>query len=272
MLAPFFKDQEVGVVGGEIHTLRFDPAKKTEHYCEQVGYRSVGDRVHLKNGGYFPPVVNRFPREVNGSQTCPYFDANNMAVSRRALMAVGNKFWDETTAESVDLSLRISKAGYKLYFEPTAVVRVIHPTTIGQFCGQLRVKGFGRPLTVRAHAKRVLEFRIQYFGYKSIVIPFPLQTMIYWGDFHFMHLFGVWAMAQTLFNVFSGQVLDGNIFLLWAIFLGFLFKYFLPVLKIQPASDFLLWVWIRYRSNLAMLLGGIQGSLNFGRLYIESSW
>jgi hypothetical protein len=96
--------------------------------------------------------------------------------------------------------------------------------------------------------------------------------MIYWGDFHFMHLFGVWAMAQTLFNVFSGQVLDGNIFLLWAIFLGFLFKYFLPVLKIQPASDFLLWVWIRYRSNLAMLLGGIQGSLNFGRLYIESSW
>ncbi len=272
LLAPFFKDAEIGMVGGELGTLRFDPANKMENYCEQVGFLSVGDRMHLKNGGYYPSAIGKAPREVNGSQTCPYFAPANMAVSRKAVLALGKKYWGENIAEDVDFSLRIAKAGFKLFFQPSAVVKVVPRASLRQFCQQVWGYGFSRPLAVKAHAKRVLEFRIQYFGDKSILIPFPFQTMIYWGDFHFMHLFGIWAMVQTLTNQFSGEALDGNIFLLWAVFLGFLFKYFLPVLTIQPAKDFLLWTWIRYRSNLAMLLGGLQGSLNFGRLYVEWSW
>ena len=272
LLAPFFEDSEIGMVGGEIYTLPFDPTNKMENYCEQVGFLSVGDRMNMKNGGYFPPVRYKDPREVDGSQTCPFFVTANAAVSRKAVRAIGNKFWDAVAAEDVDFSLRVSKAGFKLYFQPSAMVKHIPRATLKQFCRQVWDFGFGHPLAVKTHAKRALEIRFQYLENKSIVIPFPFQTMIYWGDFHFIHLFGVWAVFQTLKNEISGEALGGEIFFLWAIFLGFLFKYLLPVLKIQPVSDFLLWSWIRYRSNLAMLLGGLNGSLKFGRLYVESSW
>jgi glycosyltransferase involved in cell wall biosynthesis len=33
MLEPFLSDPQVGMVGGEIHTLPFDPRNKVEHYC-----------------------------------------------------------------------------------------------------------------------------------------------------------------------------------------------------------------------------------------------
>ncbi|HEY5039171.1 MAG TPA: hypothetical protein VIJ93_08890, partial [bacterium] len=104
----------------------------------------------------------------------------------------------------------------------------------------------------------------------------PWQTMIYWGDFHFMHLFGLWALIKTFCVVHQsgsmGGALDTQVLLLWCLFAAFFVKYFLPVLKIQPFSDILLWCWIRYRSNLAMFWGGLKGFGKFKRLYIELSW
>jgi hypothetical protein len=114
-------------------------------------------------------------------------------------------------------------------------------------------------------------------GEHSLVIPFPFQTMIYWGDFHFMHLFGIWALVKSIALYLQGNPPDvilgtDHLLLVWVLFFFFLFKYFLPVLKIQPASDFLLWCWVRYRSNLAMFWGGLKGFGKFKRLYIELSW
>lgn len=265
MLEPFLRDPEIGMVGGEIYTLQFDPANKVEHYCEQIGFLSVGDRVGMRQGGYYPKVQYGYPREVNGSQTCPFFATANAAVSRKAALAIGNTFWDEITAEDVDFSLRIAKAGFKLYFQPTAVVKHMHRANLKQFCRQVHGYGFGHPLAIKTHARRVLEIRFQYFGDFSLVFPFPWQTMIYWGDFHFLHVTGLFALWKT----FTAIAFPAGA---WAVFGFFLLKYFLPVLKIQPLSDFFLWCWIRYRSNLAMFLGGLKGSLKFKRLYIELSW
>ncbi len=272
LLEPFMNDPQIGMVGGEVYTLQFDPNNKVEHYCEQVGFLSVGDRVGMKNGGYYPPVKYNYPREVNGSQTCPFFATANVAVSKKAALAVDNHFWDEITAEDVDFSLRISKAGFKLFFQPSAVVKHMHRASLNQFCRQVWGYGFGHPLAIKTHAKRVFEFRLQLWGEHSLIIPFPFQTMFYWGDFHFMHLFFVWALVKTLMGIHTGMVWEKDVLLLWGLFIFFFLKYFLPVLKIQPASDFLLWAWIRYRSNLAMFMGGLKGTLKFKRLYIELSW
>ncbi len=90
---------------GKSGTLQFDKGNKVEHYCEQVGFLSVGDRMGMKAGGYYPPIQHGYPREVNGSQTCPFFATANAAVSKKAAIAIGNHFWDEITAEDVDFSL-----------------------------------------------------------------------------------------------------------------------------------------------------------------------
>ena len=269
LLEPFRSDPSIGMVGGEVYTLQFDPANKVERYCEQVGFLSVGDRMGMKQGGYYPPVRHGLPREVNGSQTCPFFATANVAVSRKAALAVGNNFWDEITAEDVDFSLRIGKAGYRLFFQPSAVVLHMHRASLKQFCRQVHGYGFGHPLAIKTHAKRYLEFRIQYFGDFSIVIPFPFQTMIYWGDFHFMHLFLFWALSKSAGLCKAACVSPEA---LWLLFAFFAIKYFLPCLKIRPVSSFLFWCWVRYRSNLAMMLGGMKGTLKFKRFYLELSW
>jgi cellulose synthase/poly-beta-1,6-N-acetylglucosamine synthase-like glycosyltransferase len=269
LLEPFRKDPAIGMVGGEVYTLQFDPNNKVEHYCEQTGFLSVGDRMGMKQGGYYPPVMHDLPREVNGSQTCPFFATANVAVSRKAALAIGNNFWDEITAEDVDFSLRIGKAGYKLFFQPSAVVLHMHRASLQQFCRQVHGYGFGHPLAIKTHAKRYLELRIQYFGEFSIVIPFPWQTMIYWGDFHFMHLFGIWALLKTVGLCHSACWSPS---VLWGLFAFFTAKYFLPCLRIKPLSGFLYWCWVRYRSNLWMMLGGFKGTLKFKRFYLELSW
>ncbi len=269
LLEPFRKDPEIGMVGGEVYTLQFDPANKVERYCEQVGFLSVGDRMGMKSGGYYPPVRHDLPREVNGSQTCPFFATANVAVSRKAALAIGNNFWDEITAEDVDFSLRIGKAGFKLFFQPSAVVLHMHRASLQQFCRQVHGYGFGHPLAIKTHAKRYLEIRIQYFGDFSVIVPFPWQTMIYWGDFHFMHLFGIWALVKT-FGLCKAACMSPT--LLWGLFAFFTVKYFLPTLKITPRVNFLYWCWVRYRSNLWMMLGGLKGTLKFKRFYLELSW
>jgi cellulose synthase/poly-beta-1,6-N-acetylglucosamine synthase-like glycosyltransferase len=200
----------------------------------------------------------------------------NAAVSRKALRAIGNRFWGEVASEDIDLSLRISKSGFKLFYQPNAVVKLIHGFSISQFCRQLWSAGLSHPLAIKTHAERVLEIRFQYFGGVSISIPFPWQAMIYWGDFHFMHFLGFLALFQTVSMTAQGNspgfILGTTpLLLLWVMFAFFIFKYFLPVLKIQPSSEFFLWCWIRYCSNLTMFLGGLEGSFRFKRFYIEQS-
>lgn len=248
------------------------PKIKLSNIANRSDFFSVGDRVSMKNGGYYPPAKKRYPREVNGSPTCPFFSTSNAAVSKKAAQAVGNHFWSEMTGEDLDFSLRISNAGYKLFFRPSAVVKHLHRTSLRQLCRRVSADGACHSLALKTHARRVLEFRLQLWGEYSLVIPFPIQSMIYWGDFHFMHLFGLWALFKTLITLHSGIVWEKDVLLLWGIFFFFFLKYFIPVLKIQPASNFPLWAWIRYRTNLALLLGGLKGSLKYKRLNIELSW
>jgi cellulose synthase/poly-beta-1,6-N-acetylglucosamine synthase-like glycosyltransferase len=277
ILEPFQRDSQVGLVGGEIRATSSGPADKVGRYCAQSNILAVGDRVGKKNGGYYGPVRWNLPREVNGSQNTPFFAMANAAVSREALRAIGNSFWDETASEDVDLSLRIHKAGYKLYFQPDAQVLHVHGTNLSQFCRQLGEIGFGHPLTMKTHSRRILEVRFQYFGDFSLYIPFPLQAMVYWGDFHFMHLFGFW----TFYNWYllktpqlSWALISHKPALLYPAlaFLFFVLRYFSPCLKLRPLGDFLFWCWVRYRSNLALFMGGIRGALKSKRPYVEMSW
>ncbi len=277
ILEPFRMDPRVGLVGGEIGVLPFDTTNPLERYCAQTGFLAVGDRVGKKNGGYYDPVRWNLPREVNGNSSTPFFSTANAAVSREALGALGNRFWDEIAAEDVDFSLRVLKSGFKVYFQPDALALRVPPANMTRFCQRWAAFGFGHPLTVKKHARRILEVRFQYFGDFSLYIPFPLQAMVYWGDFHFMHLFGFWAVYQWHLlktpAISWAQLSHNPAFLYPALaFLFFALKYFLPCLKIRPLGNFLFWCWVRYRSNLALLLGGVKGAIKFKRPYIEMSW
>ncbi|MDP3730503.1 MAG: glycosyltransferase family 2 protein, partial [Candidatus Omnitrophota bacterium] len=272
IMEPFLKDPKIGMVGGEIHTLRTDPNNDVEAYCEETHFLMVAGRCLMRAEGYYPGIMKDLPHEVNGNIHSPFFATANAAVSKEAADAIGREFWHEITSEDVDFSLRILKKGFKLYYKPSAIVDHMHRVTLQAYCKQLYGYGFGHPLAVLKHAKKVVEIQLQYTpNYITFVIPSPVIGIIYIGDYHFMHLFGmafVVNLSQTIFT----RVLTAWLPIWAALFVFFLYKYFKPMFKLTPRSKFFTWAKIRYVSNWSLMKGGFKGGRTFGVIYLESSW
>ena len=272
ILEPFFTDPKIGMVGGEIHTMRTDPNNDVEAYCEETKFLTVAGRCLMTEEGYYPGIAKDLPHEVNGNMHSPFFATANAAVSKIAADAIGREFWHEITSEDVDFSLRILKKGYKLYYKPSAIVDHMHRVTLAAYCKQLYGYGFGHPLAVKMHAKNVIEIQLQYTpNYLTLVIPFFMKGIIYIGDFHFMHIFG----AAFIINLIQTLVThNATIWLpIWGIlFAAFLYRYFKPAAKLKPSNKFYTWAKIRYLSNWALMKGGFKGWSTFGVIYLESSW
>ncbi len=272
ILEPFLRDGAIGMVGGEILTLRTDPDNIVESYCEQTRFLMVAGRCLMQEAGYYPDIKKDLPSEVNGNIHSPFFATANAAVSKKAADAIEREFWHEITSEDVDFSLRILKAGFKLYYQPSAIVEHMHRVTLAAYCKQLWGYGFGHPLAVQKHSKSVIEIQFQYTPkYITFVIPSPKKGIIYIGDFHFMHLFGLAFLAKLLYAL-AARHCSACLYPSGALFLFFLVKYFAPMLKLNPKSKFLSWCRIRYVSNWALMRGGFKGARTFGVIYLESSW
>jgi len=266
------KDPSIGMVGGEIHTMRTDPENIVETYCEETKFLTVAGRCLMTKEGYYPTIEKDLPHELNGNIHSPFFATANAAVSKKAADAVGREFWHEITSEDVDFSLRILKAGFKLYYKPSAIVDHMHRVTLKAFCKQLWGYGFGHPLAVKKHARSVLEIQLQYTPkYITLAAPFFIPGIIYIGDFHFMHFFGI-AFIVNLVQTIATGTMTAWLPAWGALFLIFLWRYFSPVLKLKPISKFFTYARIRYVSNWALHLGGFKGGRTFGVVYLESSW
>ncbi|MEN3013407.1 MAG: glycosyltransferase [Endomicrobiia bacterium] len=268
IISPFEKDEKIGIVGGEIHTLTVEDGNDIEKYLEFIKFLSVNGRCNVRQEGYFPDIKKYLPHEVNGNIHSSFFATANLAVKKEALLKIGNKFWDEITGEDVDFNIRINKEGYKLYYLPSAIVYHIHRANLTQFRKQLYGYGYGHPLLIKKHAKQVLEICINLKGkYIYLPIPFFIKGNIYLGSFHFIHIFLVLTILSL---IFKWSVLSTIIFA----FLTLLFKYiyFAPLLKLKPLSKFFKWCKIKYLSNLSFILGGIKGSFVFGAIDLEDSF
>lgn len=268
IILPFKNDNNIGIVGGEIHTLTVEDGNDIEKYLEFIRFLSVNGRCNIKKEGYFPDIKNFLPHEINGNIHSSFFATANLAVRKEALLKIGNKFWDEITGEDVDFNIRINKQGYKLYYMPQAIVYHIHRANLTQFRKQLYGYGYGHPLLIKKHAKQVLEICINLLGkYLYIPIPFFIKGNIYLGAFHFIHIF----LVLTVLSLFLKW---GILYTLIFAFLTLFFKivYFAPLLKLKPLSKFPKWCKIKYLSNLSFILGGIKGTFIFGAIDLEDSF
>jgi len=272
MLETFYMDKKIGMVGGEILTLRTDQDNDVEAYCEEIKFLSVAGRCNLTKADYYPDIKKDLPHELNGNIHSPFFATANAAVSKEAADAIGREFWTEITSEDVDFSLRINQKGFKLYYQPAALVEHMHRVTLQAYCKQLFGYGFGHPLPVLKHGRKVFEICLQYFGYIYIPVPFFIKGMLYIGNFHFMHIFGVLFLAQLILGLFNNSLFNGWLFAYGLLFSLFTFFYFKPALALNPRKKFPVWAKIRYVSNWALMRGGFKGMKKFGVFYLESSW
>jgi glycosyltransferase involved in cell wall biosynthesis len=271
ILQPFFMDEKIGGVGGELLTLRTDPDNETEDYCEQVRFLSVSGRCGVTESGYFPCLEAMAPHEVNGGDCSPFFATANAAFRREAIEAIGGHFWDEPTGEDVDFSLRVLMRGYRLYFAKEAVVKHMHRVSLDSFMKQWYGYGYGHPLLVREHARDGLEIVIQADKPRFLHLPSPIKGVVHLGAFHLAHLSLLASVGSGLAALATPAALP-----LFGASLG-LFTlsaaaYFAPCLKLKPRNRLLTWCKIRYLTNWAFIRGALDGSRRFGTICVEPSW
>jgi len=273
LLSPFFKDEKIGGVGGEIHTLRVAPDSLTESYCEQTGFLSVKSRSGLTEEGYLPTLTDMSPSQSSGHRA-PFFATANAAYSMKAIQAAGGGFWHHPTGEDVEFSLQIQMAGYRLYFKPSAIVKHMHRITEETFMFQWFGYGQGHAFLVEKHATQTFEIVFQIFkGMPRLNIPFPKKGLIYIGNYHMIWISGFFSLLTLAIMLAFYHIFWLGMFLLWmAIGAHYLNKFFGPCLNMQPRKHLWTWCRIRWNSNTSFIKGGLDGTKHTGIIYIEPSW
>lgn len=203
----------------------------------------------------------------------PYFPTANAAFRRETLLKVGGFDPQLKTAEDVDLTYRISQAGYELWFEPGAKVVHHHRSTLKGLLKQWYDYGLYHPFLAR---KRMPHPQLHIYRYdtsprrKSVYnlsqvlnIPFPFYCVLFVTSFYLMHLFGLVALMAFLFG--WGPV--GWVALALALYAGY--RYFGQRFDPGRPLKSLAFMGIMYLADSAHVLGGFIGGFRCGVLYLN---
>ncbi|NQT95794.1 MAG: glycosyltransferase [Candidatus Omnitrophica bacterium] len=277
MLKHFERDEKIGIVGGEIYTLRVDKDNLTETYCEHFKFNMVAPRYGFINEGYFPELTDKRPTQIAGHRAY-FFVTANVAYRKRALDETNAKFWDKPTGEDIDLCVQVRNKGWKLYFAPDAKVDHMHRANFKALRKVWVTYGMAHPPLIKKHAADSMEIVIQFLGKypKNPVIAFasPVKGFIYIGNFHLMHIFGILSIIGGLLLFSMGHILWLRIATLISLLLT------LRTLKsfchwcwfMMPRKYFFVWCWMKYRTNWSFIVGGLKGSVKNKTFCIEPSF
>ncbi|MFH1459264.1 MAG: glycosyltransferase [Candidatus Omnitrophota bacterium] len=277
MLKIFEKDSTIGIVGGEIYTLRVDPNNLTELYCEHFRFNMVAPRYGFIEEGYFPSLTDKSPTQIVGHRAY-FFVTANAAYRKKAIDEANAKFWSEPTGEDMEFGLQIQQKGWKLYFAPQAKVDHMHRADFPALKKVWKSYGMAHAPLLAKHASNTFDVIFQIFGawpkMPMITLKSPIKGFIYIGYFQVMHLTALAAIISAIFAIFSSAY--GLAHILCAIFslltLYFVRRYFDVCFLMKPHKHFFTWCKMKYMTNLMFLIGGLKRSGKFKTFCIEPSF
>ncbi len=277
MLKIFEKDPKVGIVGGEIYTLRVDPENLTELYCEHFRFNMVAPRYGFIEEGYFPPLTDKSPTQIAGHRAY-FFVTANAAYRKEAIDQAQAHFWSELTGEDIEFGLQIQKFGWKLYFVPQAKVDHMHRADFSALKKVWVTYGKAHPPLLAAHAANYMDIVFQFLGawpkMPTLKVPFPIKGFIYIGDFHFMHFTALISLVGAGLLLFGqGAALTLAITLISLLLtLFYARRFFKYCFQMEPRKHFFTWCKMKYMTNLMFLIGGLKRSRKFKTFCIEPSF
>ncbi|MFC1807620.1 glycosyltransferase [Candidatus Omnitrophota bacterium] len=273
MLKHFEADEKIGIVGGEIYTLRVDPDNLTEAYCEHFKFNMVSPRYGFIKEGYFPNVSDARPTQIAGHRAY-FFVTANVAYRRRAIEDAKARFWDHPTGEDMDLCIQVQSKGWKLYFAPDAKVDHMHRADFPALKKVWVTYGMAHAPLLRKHATNYFEIVFQSIkGMPTISIPSPIRGFIYLGSLHLFHIFSFFFLISLVFFIFVPTMLWLLITLTMlgvSIYNAYRFCYW--CLFMQPRKHFWVWCKMKYLTNLYFIIGGMKESKKYKTFCIEPSF
>jgi len=275
MLKHFFRDPKIAAVGGEVFTLKVDPANMVEAWCQHFRFNMVSPRYGFIKEGYYPDFPKEpLPSDIGGHKAY-FFGTCNVAYRRAAMKDIGARFWDRPTGEDMDLSYQHRSKGWKFYFAPLAKVDHMHRADLKALRKVWVTYGQAHlPLIEKYVKKNVMQIIFQNLkGCPAIKIPFPYKGFIYIGNLHLMLLFAGITLISILASLFI-RTLDS--WTLTALFLVLTFKFAYQYVRwnfdMEPKSEFWTWAKLKYQTNLSFIEGGLKDAKKYKVFCIEPSF
>ncbi|MFN0151720.1 MAG: glycosyltransferase family 2 protein [bacterium] len=180
------------------------------------------------------------------------------------------------TGEDIDLSIRVARAGYELWFEPTAKVVHHHRHTMRGLLRQWFAYGLGHAYLYKKHSprRRFEIFRYDLspantspFGIRRIAaLPSPARAMVFVTSFHVMHAAAAAAIVARVANAPAAIVwtLAALTAATAAWYFGIRFEGRQPLRSIAFSA-------IRYIADASYVIGGLIGGIREGMIYVEAT-
>jgi cellulose synthase/poly-beta-1,6-N-acetylglucosamine synthase-like glycosyltransferase len=205
----------------------------------------------------------------------PFFATNNAAFRREALEKAGGFDSRCGTGEDVDMSIRVARAGYELWYEPSARIQHLDRRTFRGLLRQWFAYGFGHSYLFKKHVPgprlQVCRFSnpemtADPMGVRCLIdLPFPVHSMVFVNSFHLFHL-GLLAAALC-------ALLGAGTAALWCALMALVAgaMYFTVRFEWRRPLRSLLLAGIRYATDSAFALGGFLGGLRRGLIFLEAA-
>lgn len=274
MLKHFQRDEKIGIVGGEIYTLRVQKDNLVEAWCEHFRFNMVSPRYGFIKEGYFPNLSDMYPTQIAGHRAY-FFVTANVAYRKKAIDEANARFWTNPTGEDIDFCYQVERAGWKLYFAPKARVEHMHRANLNQLLKVWVSYGAAHPLLLNKYAKRRMEIILQLQKARpKISLPFPIKGFIYLGNFHLFQIFAIFSLSLLIASIANPGSLTLKIFLgIFVIgFIYFTYQFIKWCIPMEPRKNFLDWCRLKYLTNLYFVKGGLKGSLKYKTFCIEPSF
>ena len=205
----------------------------------------------------------------------PFFATANAAFRREALLQAGGFDPRCKTGEDIDVSIRVARAGWELWFEPAARITHFHRHTLRGLLRQWFDYGFGHAYLFRKHGPRRRLELYRYdlgegnespFGVRRVVgVPSPVHGMVFLSSFHAMHAgLAAGGAALLLSQPVAAAVALAGAAAAGGWYFGIRFDPRRPLASLALSG-------VRYVADLAYVAGGFLGGLREGMLYVEAT-
>lgn len=274
LLKHFRRDETIGIVGGEIYTLKVEKDNIVEAWCEHFMFNMVAPRYGFIKEGYFPTLSHKYPTQIAGHRAY-FFVTANVAYRKAAIDQANAHFWTNPTGEDMDFCYQVQRAGWKLYFAPQARVNHMHRADQRQLLKVWVTYGAAHPPLLRKYAKKRIEIVLQLDRKKpQISFPFPINGFIYLGNFHLFQLFGIASIVFLIATIMHPASPPLIISLLASVvfFIYFTYQFIKWCIPMEPRKNFLHWCKLKYLTNLFFVKGGLTGSIKNKTFCIEPSF
>jgi cellulose synthase/poly-beta-1,6-N-acetylglucosamine synthase-like glycosyltransferase len=205
----------------------------------------------------------------------PFFATANAAFRREAITKAGEFDPHCRTGEDIDLSIRVAKEGFEMWFQPSAKIVHHHRYSLTGLLKQWFAYGMGHAYLYKKHSRRR---RLQFYRYDLsnrnqspfgvtciLDLPFPIYSMVFLSSYHFMHIFLILVIVAVLFSWFIVGTMALIGFLCCAIW------YFGIRFEIKKPSKSFVFSGLRYVADSAYVIGGLLGGMKEGVIYIEAT-